>query len=283
MKRTVTGGVKGGKGSIYPKDKVHPLGPKHLEIPDAMNTMAREGSIAEAHRLGCSRCGTSVKGVTWPLLCDKCKALYSEEMHALNSFYYIPGGMIGGVQHLLQGLKDVYPALNLNSEHLRQTPHRVARMLVELCWGLGKDVKVHLATSFEETKYKGLIASTHIPFTSLCCHHFAIFRGVAHVGYLPAKGVVGLSKLNRTVEILAARPQVQENLTYEIAEAINNALKPKGVIVVLEGSHDCISVRGVKSQGSITTTCDVRGLFLENDRGCKDEFLQYIELNRQKL
>ena len=160
---------------------------------------------------------------------------------------------------------------------MEQTPSRVARMFLEICWGLGVDPAKHLGTTFEESDYSGIVLISGIQFTSLCMHHFAIFRGVAHVGYIPEKRIVGLSKINRIVEVLAARPQVQEQLTFQIANLLHEVLQPKGVAVVLEGSHDCIEVRGVRSKGSITKTSEMRGIFLDNKRNCKDEFMALLE------
>lgn len=180
--------------------------------------------------------------------------------------------MVQGVKAILNGLADVYPDLDLTSDHLAQTPTRVARMFVELCSGLGQDPVKHLSTAFEESSYTGIVASIGIPFVSLCCHHLVTFRGAAHVAYIPDGKVVGLSKLNRVVEAFAMRPQIQEQLTHQIASTIHETLKPKGTIVVLEARHDCIEVRGVKSKGSITKTCEVYGCFAENSKNCKEEF-----------
>jgi GTP cyclohydrolase I len=150
-------------------------------------------------------------------------------------------------------------------------------MFTEICWGLSVDENRLMETSFEEDTYGGIVAVTNIGFTSLCKHHFAIFRGIAHVGYIPEGRLIGLSKINRLVEAIAARPQVQEHITYQIAETIDKTLSPKGVAVLLEGSHDCIEVRGVKSKGSITKTSEMRGCFLENAKNCKEEFFEMVK------
>lgn len=225
----------------------------------------------------CTRCGADALKGSGSQLCNKCYKSYHEELDLIQSFYDVPPLMIQGIDMVLKGLKQVYPNLDLSNGHFAQTPSRVARMFIELCSGLGQDPANHLETSFEEGDYGGIILIKDIQFTSLCAHHFAIFRGKAHVGYIPKnKRIIGLSKINRIVEILAARPQVQEQLTFQIAETINTHLKPKGIAVVVEAEHDCIAVRGVKSKGSTTKTSEMRGIFLKNYRQCKEEFMALI-------
>lgn len=185
--------------------------------------------------------------------------------------------MIEGINLLLRGLKEVYPSLDITTEHLRQTPTRVARMFTELCSGLAQDPKMHLKTSFEETNCTGIVLVDRINFQSLCCHHLLTFRGIAHVAYIPNGRVVGLSKINRLVECLAARPQIQERLTYEIAHTLQDILQPKGVACVIEASHDCVETRGVRSKGSITKTSELTGIFLDNTKNCRDELMQLIK------
>lgn len=243
--------------------------------------MAKIKSTLETTR--CSRCGINYapESVSSTIdytrtLCRKCKALFNEEVTLLNKFYIIPPVMVEGVKKMLLGLKEIYPDLDLDGGHLKQTPTRVARMFIELCSGLGQNPEEHIRTAFEESDYKGIVLTTNIQFTSLCMHHMAVFRGKAHVGYIPDGKIVGLSKLNRVVEILAARPQVQEQLTYQIAHIIHDNLKPKGTAVIIQAGHDCISVRGVKSKGSITKTSEMLGIFLDNKNNCKDELMQLI-------
>jgi GTP cyclohydrolase I len=210
-------------------------------------------------------------------LCGKCKESYDIETKQLSDFYFVNPLIIHGVESILRGLKKVYPEFDLDSHHVTQTPTRVARMFTELCRGLGEDPKRHISTSFEESDYTGVVASTHIPFISLCAHHMAIFRGKAHVGYIPKNKVIGLSKMNRVVEILASRPQIQERLTHQIASAMWEELEPKGVITILEANHDCIIVRGAKSN-SVTRTCEVFGVFAENTKNCKEEFFDLVQM-----
>ena len=232
--------------------------------------------------VSCSRCGVLIDKKTPHCpnkqdLCEKCYVSRLEEVKLIDIFYDVPEKMTDGLRMMLEGLKEVYPKLDLDNGHFVQTPSRVARMFIELCAGLAQDPAVHLQTSLEEGQYGGIILIKDIEFTSLCAHHFAIFRGKAHVGYIPKnKRIIGLSKINRIVEILAARPQVQEQLTFQIADTINKHLKPKGIAVVVEAEHDCIAVRGVKSKGSITKTSEMRGIFLTNYRNCKNEFMSLI-------
>jgi len=144
-------------------------------------------------------------------------------------------------------------------EGLRRTPHRVARMYAELFAGLKTDPAEHLRTAFVE-KYDDLVVLREIPFNSMCEHHLMPFEGKAHVAYLPDGQVVGISKLARVVDGFAHRPQVQERLTSQIADLLMQKLKAKGVAVVVEATHTCMTCRGVKKAGSIMVTSAVRGL-----------------------
>jgi len=237
----------------------------------------------------CSRCGVetlptinsvNIDGI---VLCMKCSDLFAEETNLLHKFYCIPPLMVDGVKKVLEGLRSIYPDLNLESQHMKQTPARVARMFVELCSGLGQDPKRHLETAFVESNYGGIVLVKNIQFVSLCMHHLVPFRGVAHVGYIPEGKIVGLSKINRVVEILAARPQVQERLTRDVVHVIQNTLEPKGVMGVFQARHDCIEIRGVKSKGSSTMTSELTGIFIENSKNCKDEFLGLISEDLSKI
>jgi GTP cyclohydrolase I len=144
-------------------------------------------------------------------------------------------------------------------EGLRRTPHRVARMYRELFAGLKVDPAEHLSAAFVE-KYDDLVVLRDIPFNSMCEHHLMPFEGKAHVAYLPDGQVVGISKLARVVDGFAHRPQVQERLTYQIADLLTQKLQAKGVAVVIEATHTCMTCRGVKKAGSIMVTSAVRGL-----------------------
>jgi GTP cyclohydrolase I len=159
-------------------------------------------------------------------------------------------------------------------EGLRDTPRRVAEMYEELFSGLNSDPAEHLAVGFEE-HHKEMIVLRDIPFNSVCEHHLLPFVGKAHVGYIPAGRIVGLSKLARVVEGFARRPQLQERLTSQIADAITDAIQPRGVGVVIEAQHFCMIVRGVKKPGSVMVTSAMRGLFRSNPP-TRSEFLEFI-------
>jgi GTP cyclohydrolase I len=146
---------------------------------------------------------------------------------------------------------------------LVETPARVARMYAELFGGLKADPSRHLRKVFEE-QYDELVLVRDISFNSMCEHHLLPFMGVAHVGYLPKGKVVGLSKLARVVEEISKRPQVQERMTHDIADLMHKELDAKGVIVVLEATHTCMTIRGITKPGSLTVTSAVRGLFKSN-------------------
>jgi GTP cyclohydrolase I len=148
-------------------------------------------------------------------------------------------------------------------ESLRETPARVGRMYAELFAGLHSNPARHLRRAFEET-YDELVLVRDISFNSMCEHHLLPFMGIAHVGYLPRGRVVGLSKLARVVEDISRRPQLQERMTHQIADLVNEELDAKGVVVVIEAEHTCMTIRGVRKPGSLTVTSAVRGLFKSN-------------------
>ncbi|MCF8608598.1 GTP cyclohydrolase I FolE [Gordonia sp. HY285] len=147
-------------------------------------------------------------------------------------------------------------------EGLKRTPHRVANAYREMFAGLYTEPDAVLATVFDEG-HDELVLVKDIPMYSTCEHHLVSFRGVAHVGYIPGESgqVTGLSKLARVVDLYAKRPQVQERLTSQIADAIVRRLDPRGVIVVIEAEHLCMAMRGIRKPGATTTTSAVRGLF----------------------
>jgi GTP cyclohydrolase IA len=152
---------------------------------------------------------------------------------------------------------------NPDRESLCETPGRVARMYAELFCGLHSDPSRHLKKVFIDT-YDEMVLVRDIAFNSMCEHHLLPFLGKAHVGYLPRGKVTGLSKLARVVEEISRRPQIQERMTHQIADLINAELDPKGVIVILEAEHTCMTIRGVKKPGSLTVTSAVRGLLKTN-------------------
>jgi GTP cyclohydrolase I len=148
---------------------------------------------------------------------------------------------------------------------LVDTPARVARAYAENFAGLAQDPHEVLATTFDED-HDELVLVKDIPMFSTCEHHLVPFHGLAHVGYIPgADGrVTGLSKLARLVEVYARRPQVQERMTRQVADALFDALKPQGVIVVIEAEHLCMAMRGIRKPGSTTVTSAVRGIFRDS-------------------
>ena len=148
-------------------------------------------------------------------------------------------------------------------EGLQRTPNRVARAYGELMAGLRTDPRVHLKTVFTE-RYDEVVLLRDIEFHSLCEHHLLPFTGRAHVAYLPDGKVVGLSKLARLVEGYARRPQVQERLTTQIADALMDELQPIGSACVIEAVHTCMTIRGAKKHGSTMVTSALRGIFKEN-------------------
>ncbi len=149
-----------------------------------------------------------------------------------------------------------------NREGLADTPRRVAEMYAELFMGLDVDPKEELAVGYE-LGHREMVIARDIPFYSMCEHHLLPFYGVVHIGYIPdvSGRVVGLSKLARVVEIMAKRPQIQERMTTDIADAIMNGLKPSGVAVVIRAEHLCMIMRGVKKPGSSIITSAIRGVF----------------------
>jgi GTP cyclohydrolase IA len=159
---------------------------------------------------------------------------------------------------------------------LRETPARVARAYHEMFAGLYTEPDSVLDTTFDE-QHDELILVKEIPMYSTCEHHLVSFHGVAHVGYIPGKDgrVTGLSKIARVVDLYARRPQVQERLTAQIAEALMRKLNPRGVIVVVEAEHLCMAMRGVRKPGAVTTTSAVRGQF-KTDKASRAEALDLI-------
>ena len=148
-------------------------------------------------------------------------------------------------------------------EGLMETPSRVARMYAEMFSGLHSDPSVHLRKFFTEA-YDEMVLVRDITFNSMCEHHMLPFYGKAHIGYVPNGKVVGLSKLARVVEEISRRPQVQERMTEQIANLLIEELDVKGVAVVIEASHSCMSIRGIRKPGSLCVTSAMKGLFRSN-------------------
>ena len=181
----------------------------------------------------------------------------------------VPGKVPDGIdlERIERAVREILLAIGEDPDRdgLLRTPKRVAEMYAEICAGLHEDPAQHLVTTFE-ANHDELVLVRDIPLYSICEHHLVAFHGRAHVGYIPgADGrITGLSKLARLVDGFAKRPQVQERLTTQIADALVDSLKPAGAIVLIEAEHLCMAMRGVRKPGSLTVTSAVRGLFKEN-------------------
>ena len=162
-----------------------------------------------------------------------------------------------------KAVKDILEAIGEDPKRhgLKDTPRRVADMYEEICSGIGRNPKDDIAVFFEK-EHDEIILLKDIPLYSMCEHHMVPFIGKAHVAYIPdANRITGLSKIARVVDTLSRRLQVQEKLTTEIADTLMKKLKPKGVLVIIEAEHLCMSMRGVQKPGIITVTSAVRGIF----------------------
>jgi GTP cyclohydrolase I len=162
-------------------------------------------------------------------------------------------------------------------EGLADTPRRIADMYAEIFEGVHIDPRNYLNVGFE-VAHDEMVLLRNIPFYSMCEHHFLPFHGEAHVGYVPDGRVVGISKIARVVEAFARRPQIQEQLTSQIANAIMDCLEPDGVAVVIEAEHLCMTMRGVKKPGSRMVTSAMRGRFKESSL-TRAEFLSLVHGN----
>ncbi|MCP4194934.1 MAG: GTP cyclohydrolase I FolE [Planctomycetaceae bacterium] len=163
-------------------------------------------------------------------------------------------------------------------EGLLETPARVARMYAEMFQGLHQDPKVHTQKFFTE-KYDEVVLVRDISFCSMCEHHLLPFTGHAHIGYIPNGKVLGLSKLARVVEVISRRPQVQERMTETIANLLLDELEVKGVAVIVEATHSCMTIRGVRKPGSMCVTSSMKGLF-RSHLSSRSEIMQLIYGNR---
>jgi len=169
------------------------------------------------------------------------------------------------VERIQKAVREILAAVgeDPDREGLLETPSRVARMYCELFGGLHEDPRVHLQKFFTEA-YDEIVLVRDIEFHSMCEHHMLPFMGKAHIGYLPSGRVVGLSKLARVVEVVARRPQVQERMTETIANLLIEELHVKGVAVVVEASHTCMTIRGVRKPDALCVTSAMKGAFRNN-------------------
>lgn len=174
-----------------------------------------------------------------------------------------------GVRLMLEGIGE-----DISREGLLETPDRIARMCEQIYGGLYENPAVHLNKQFQAVN-NNIVIEKDITFYSVCEHHLLPFYGKAHVAYIPDSKVAGLSKLARTVEVFARRPQIQENMTAQIADALEKHLKPKGVMVMIEAEHMCMTMRGIKKPGSQTVTIAKRGEF-ENNPVLEERFFHML-------
>ncbi len=180
-----------------------------------------------------------------------------------------------GVQVMLSAIGD-----GVDAQGAADTPRRVARMYEELLSGYSTDPVKLLNNALFDVEYDEMVIVGDIDFYSLCEHHLLPFYGRAHVGYLPATKVVGLSKIPRIVEMFARRLQVQERMTQQVATFIDDLISPQGVGVVVEASHLCAAMRGVKKPNTVMTTSSVRGRF-RSDARTRDEFMAHLRHNHR--
>ncbi len=177
----------------------------------------------------------------------------------------VPGASPVDLPRIERAVREILAAVgeDPDREGLGETPARVARMYAELFSGLSEDPRLHLRKFFTE-KYDEVVLVRDISFNSMCEHHMLPFMGVAHIGYVPNGRVLGLSKLARVVDVVARRPQVQERMTETIANLLEEELEAKGVAVIIEATHTCMTIRGIRKPGSLCVTSAMKGLFRAN-------------------
>lgn len=181
-------------------------------------------------------------------------------------------------ERIMKAVREILIAVGENPDRpgLEETPLRVANMYEEIFAGLNEDPKKHLKF-FDEKSNDEMVIVRDIPFSSMCEHHLLPFVGKAHIAYIPSDNkIIGLSKLARIVDNFAKKPQVQERLTHDIADFLNDNLKPKGVAVIIEAEHMCMSIRGARASGSKTQTSAVRGI-MRTDARTRTEVLALLD------
>lgn len=181
-------------------------------------------------------------------------------------------------ERIQKAVREILEAIGEDADRdgLQRTPERVAAMYSEICSGLHDEPDTHLAVTFE-AGHDEMVMVRDVPLYSICEHHLIPFVGKTHLAYIPNEDgrITGLSKLARLVDSYARRPQVQERLTTQVADEIDRALQPRGVLVVIEAEHLCMSMRGVRKPGTVTVTSAVRGLF-RDDASTRNEAMQFI-------
>lgn len=164
--------------------------------------------------------------------------------------------------------------LDLNDPNLHETDRRVAKMYAEMFHGLKEGAEPKVTTFPNDEGYEHMVMERDIPFYSMCAHHLVPFYGHAHIAYIPRESIVGLSKFARILEFYAKRPQLQERLTEQVVDYLEDRLHPHGAMVVIEARHLCVEMRGVKKPGALTVTSALRGVF--HQRPVREEFLDLL-------
>jgi GTP cyclohydrolase I len=164
--------------------------------------------------------------------------------------------------------------LDLDDPNLRETDRRVARMYLEMFHGLDEGAEPEVTTFPNDEGYSHMVMEKNIPFYSMCAHHLVPFYGHAHIAYIPGDRILGLSKVARILEFYAKRPQLQERITEQVVNCLEERLQPKGAMVVIEARHLCVEMRGVRKVGAVTTTSALRGIF--HRRPVREEFLDLL-------
>ncbi len=165
--------------------------------------------------------------------------------------------------------------LDLNDPNLDTTHERVARMYLEMFRGLDQGTKPKVTTFPNDENYRAMVMEKDIPFYSMCSHHLVPFYGHAHIAYVPGDKILGLSKFARILEFYAKRPQLQERLTEQVVSFLEDELRPRGAMVVIEARHLCVEMRGVEKSGAMTVTSALRGIF--HERPIREEFLDLLK------
>ena len=180
------------------------------------------------------------------------------------------------VERIAAHMRGIIDALGLDREeaNLRETDVRVAKMYLEMFHGLEEGSEPAVTTFPNDENYQHMVMERDIPFYSMCSHHFVPFYGKAHIAYIPEDRIIGLSKFSRILEFYARRPQLQERLTEQVVSYLEDNLKPRGAMVVIEARHLCVEMRGVKKPGAMTVTSALRGAF--HQRSVREEFLDLL-------
>lgn len=184
-----------------------------------------------------------------------------------------PGKVARIARHVRAMLEEL--ELDMNDPNLIDTDQRVAKMYLEMFHGLREGARPKVTTFPNDETYSAMVMEKQIPFYSMCSHHLVPFYGHAHIAYIPGDRIVGLSKLPRILEYYAKRPQLQERLTEQVIDFIEQELRPQGSMVVIEARHLCVEMRGVKKPGAVTVTSAIRGIF--HERPVRQEFLDLLQ------